>query len=151
VVTAAGTAAAGDAAALLKGLKDEAALYRAVLEVSGEELALVKAAELEKATGSLSRKQQLLEDIAGIETAIRPLKERWPTLKASLDSGAQAEFAGVLKELSTLLERLIEIERETERVLEGQIAAVRRKWPAPAAEERARKAYGAQKGPEGKR
>jgi hypothetical protein len=58
-------------------------------------------------------------------------------------------FQAVLRELSVLLERLIAIERETEDTLSKQIAIVRKGIPVAAAEERARRIYGAQK--EGKR
>lgn len=141
----------GEAGTLLAGLREEVVIYGNILAISGEELKLVKDAELEQATQMLSRKQQMLEDITGIESRIKPLKEGWPTLKASLPSGAQAQFSDVLKNLSELLERLIAIERETEEILARQIAIVKKGAGAAAAEDRAKKAYGAQKEREGKK
>lgn len=140
---------AAEAKTLLDGLREEVDLYRRVLTLSTEELGLVRDAELEKATATLSSKQQRLEDIATIESRIKPHKERWPEIRASLASSPLAAFQAVLKDLSDLLEKLIEIERETEETLSRQIGIVRRSAPAAAAEERARKAYGAQK--EGKK
>ncbi len=133
-----------DAQTLLTGLKDEASLYSRVISLSTEELKLVKEAELEKATGLLTQKQQQLEQVAAIETRIKPHKERWAEIKAGLPPDSVGPFQTVLKELSDLLEKLIEIERETEDTLSKQIVTVR-KIPAVAAEEQARKAYGAQK------
>ncbi len=131
-----------EAAALLDGLQRESALYRSLIEVSGEELRLVKAAELEQATVLLTRKQGVLEEIAVIEKGVKPLKERWSAIRATLPPDTQAKFSGVLKDLSDLLERLIAIERETEEVLSGQITLVKKARPMPGAEERAKKAYG---------
>ncbi len=141
----------GEAGTLLAGLREEVVIYGNVLAVSGEELKLVKDAELEQATQMLSKKQQMLEDIAAIETRVRPLKEKWPTIKSALPGPAQSQFADVLKNLSELLERLIAIERETEEILARQIAIVRKGAGAAAAEERATKAYGANKEREGKK
>ena len=140
-----------NSAALLEGLRREVTIYTGVLAVSAEELKLVKDAELEQATAVLSRKQQQLEEIASIEARIKPLKEQWPTIKAGLPPPELSKFQTVLKELSDLLERLIAIERETEEVLSRQIATVRKTPGGAAAEERARKAYGAQKEQEGRR
>jgi hypothetical protein len=134
----------GEAGTLLAGLREEAVIYGNILAVSGEELKLVKDAELEQATQMLSRKQQMLETIAGIESRVKPLKETWPALRAGLPPSAQSQFSDVLKNLSELLERLIAIERETEEILARQIAIVRKGAGAAAAEERAKKAYGAQ-------
>lgn len=141
----------GEAGTLLSGLREEVVIYGNILAVSGEELKLVKDAELEQATQMLSAKQRMLEDIASIEGRVKPLKEKWPSIKASLPAPAQAQFADVLKNLSDLLERLIAIERETEEILARQIAIVKKGAGAAAAEERAKKAYGAQKGREGKK
>ncbi len=149
-MTAAGQLS-GEAGTLLAGLREEVVIYGNILAISGEELKLVKDAELEQATQMLSRKQQMLEDITGIESRIRPLKEGWPALKASLPSDAQAQFSDVLKNLSELLERLIGIERETEEILARQIAIVKKGAGAAAAEDRARRAYGVQKEREGKK
>ena len=131
-----------EAATLLDGLTREAGLYRGLVEVSTEELSLVKSHELERATVLLTKKQQALEAIAEVEKTIRPLKEQWPAMKAKLPAGESGPFSAVLKDLSDLLERLIALERETETVLSGQIATVRKAWPAAGAEERAKKAYG---------
>ena len=138
-----------EAKTLLDGLKEEAGIYRIVLSLSTEELDLVKEAELEKATTALSSKQQKLEQIATIESRIKPHKSHWPEIKATLPSGPLDSFQDVLRELSDLLEKLISVERETEETLSKQIGIVRRSVPAAAAEERARKAYGTQK--EGKK
>lgn len=139
----------GDTKTLLVGLTDEAGLYTKVLSLSTEELQLVKDAELEKATAVLSLKQQKLEQIAEIEARIKPHKERWPQIKAGLPPTSLVPFQEALKELSDLLEKLIAVERETEETLSQQIVTVRKGIPAVAAEERARKAYGAQR--EGKK
>ena len=141
----------GEAGTLLAGLREEAVIYGNILAVSGEELKLVKDAELEQATQMLSRKQQMLEDIANIEGRVKPLKEKWPSIRASLPGPAQGQFADVLKNLSELLERLIAIERETEEILARQIAIVRKGAGAAAAEDRAKKAYGSNKEREGKK
>jgi len=143
--------AAADSAPLLEGLRREVAVYQSVLGISGEELRLVKDAELEQATVILSKKQQLLEEIASIEVRIKPLKERWPALKAALKPAELSQFQTVLKDLSDLLERLITIERETEDILSRQIATVRKGPGGAAAEDRARRAYGAQKEQEGRK
>lgn len=137
---------ANESATLLAGLQSEAGLYAKVLALSNEELHLVKEAELERATGVLSRKQSHLDEITVIEVRIKPLKQRWPELKAALPSDRQAPFAAVLKDLSDVLERLIAVERETEDVLARQIAMVRKSPMATAAtEERAKRAYGVRK------
>jgi len=141
----------GEAGTLLAGLREEVVIYGNVLAISGEELKLVKDAELEQATQMLSRKQQMLEDIANIEGRVKPLKEKWPSIRASLPGPAQGQFADVLKNLSELLERLIAIERETEEILARQIAIVRKGAGAAAAEDRAKKAYGSNKEREGKK
>lgn len=142
---------AGDSAALLEGLRREVAIYQSVLAISGEELRLVKDAELEQATVVLSKKQQQLEEIAAIETRIKPFKERWSAIKAGLPPPELSKFQTVLKDLSQLLEQLIAIERETEDILSRQIATVRKSPGGAAAEERARRAYGAQKEQEGRK
>jgi hypothetical protein len=139
----------GEAQALLTGLKEEAGLYTRILSLSAEELQLVKEAELEKATAALSLKQRQLDQIGEIENRLRPAKERWQDIKAGLPPASVQSFQAVLRELSVLLERLIAIERETEDTLSKQIAIVRKGIPVAAAEERARRIYGAQK--EGKR
>lgn len=131
-----------EATALLDGLQREAGLYRGLIEISGEELRLVKAAELEQATVLLAKKQSVLEEIGAIEKSVKPLKERWSAIRSMLPSETQSKFSTVLKDLSDLLERLIAIERETEEVLSGQIAMVKKARPMPGAEERAKKAYG---------
>ncbi len=136
---------------LLTGLTAEVALYQSILAVSTEELALVKKAELEQATQVLARKQRLLEDVATIENEIKPLKNEWPQIKATLTPEEKPKFGAALKQLSDLLERLIALERETEDVLSGQIAQVRKSPVTMAAEQRAKKAYGEQKEREGKR
>ncbi len=137
------TEATGESGTLLNGLQEEAAIYRKVLDDSAEELRLVKSAELEKATASLSRKQQHLEEIAAVERRIKPLKDRWPEIKSGLATGAFSAFQSTLKDLSDLLEQLIAIERETEEILSQQIAVVRKGVGAAVTEEQARKAYGA--------
>jgi hypothetical protein len=133
---------AAEGATLLEGLQREAGLYRGLIDVSTEELRLVKAAELEQATVLLSRKQAVLEEIGAIEKSVKPLKERWSAIRATLPAETSARFAAVLKDLSDLLERLIAVERETEEVLSGQISLVKKAKPMPGAEERAKKAYG---------
>ncbi len=142
---------AADHSALLEGLRREVAIYQSVLAISAEELKLVKDAELEQATVVLSRKQQQLEEIAAIEAKIKPLKERWPAIKAGLKPAELSQFQAVLRDLSDLLERLIALERETEDILSRQIATVRKSPGGAAAEERARRAYGAQKEQEGRK
>ncbi|MEK7475026.1 MAG: hypothetical protein AAB152_05265 [Candidatus Coatesbacteria bacterium] len=141
----------GEAGTLLAGLREEVVIYGSVLAISGEELKLVKDAELEQATQMLTKKQQMLEDIANIESRVKPMKEKWPSIRASLPAPAQGQFADVLRNLSDLLERLISIERETEEILARQIAIVKKGAGAAAAEDRAKKAYGAQKDREGKK
>jgi hypothetical protein len=138
-----------EAQTLLTGLREEAGLYTTILSLSAEELRLVKEAELEKATGVLSLKQRRLDEIGVIEARIRPMKEKWPEIRVSLPSDSLAQFQGTLKELSDTLERLIALERETEDTLSGQISVVRKGIPIAEAEEKAKKAYGAQK--EGKK
>jgi hypothetical protein len=133
---------AAEGATLLDGLQREAALYRSLIDVSGEELRLVKGAELEQATVLLAKKQQVLEEIGAIEKTVKPLKERWSAIRATLPGETQSKFSSVLKDLSDLLEKLIATERETEEVLSGQIALVKKTRPLPGAEERAKKAYG---------
>lgn len=140
-----------DSNSLLEGLRREVAIYQSVLAISGEELRLVKDAELEQATVVLSKKQQQLEEIAAVEVRIKPLKERWPAIKAALPPPDLSKFQTVLKDLSELLEQLIAIERETEDVLSRQIATVRKSPGGAAAEERARRAYGVQKEQEGRK
>jgi hypothetical protein len=141
----------GEAGTLLTGLREEVVIYGNVLAISGEELKLVKDAELEQATQMLTKKQQMLEDIATIEGRVKPMKAKWPSIRASLPAPAQGQFADVLRNLSDLLERLIAIERETEEILARQIAIVKKGAGAAAAEDRAKKAYGAQKDREGKK
>ena len=140
-----------NAETLLTGLTAEVALYQSILAVSTEELGLVKQAELEHATQVLARKQSLLEDVAAIENEIKPLKNEWPAIKATLTPEEKPKFAQTLKSLSDLLERLIALERETEDVLGGQIAAVKKSPVTIAAEQRAKKAYGEQKEREGRK
>lgn len=136
---------------LLTGLTAEVALYQSILAVSTEELALVRKAELEQATQVLARKQSLLEDVAAIENEIKPLKNEWPLIKAGLTAEQKPKFGDALKQLSELLERLIALERETEEILSGQIAQVKKSPVTMAAESRAKKAYGEQKEREGKK
>ncbi len=134
---------AGETGALLAGLRQEVDIYRKILGVSTEELKLVKEAELEKATGALSQKQKMLEEIAIIEKNIQPVKARWPQIKPTLAPDLLSSFQAALKELSDLLEELIAIERQTEDILSQQISIVRKGVGASVTEERARKAYGA--------
>lgn len=140
-----------NAETLLTGLTAEVALYQSILAVSTEELTLVKKAELEQATQVLARKQGLLEDVAAIENEIKPLKNEWPLIKAGLTPEQKPKFSEALKQLSELLERLIALERETEEILSGQIAQVKKSPVTMAAESRAKKAYGEQKEREGKK
>jgi K+/H+ antiporter YhaU regulatory subunit KhtT len=134
----------GEAGTLLAGLREEVVIYGNILAISGEELKLVKDAELEQATQMLSKKQQMLEDITAIESRVKPMKEQWPTIRAKLPGPVQGQFSDVLRNLSELLERLIAIERETEEILARQIAIVKKGAGAAATEDRAKKAYGAQ-------
>jgi len=138
-----------EAQALLAGLREEADIYTKVLSLSGEELVLVKEAELEKATAVLSLKQRQLDQIGEIEARLKTAKDRWPEIRAGLPPEEARAFQDVLKELSGLLARLIALERETEDILSKQIAIVRKGIPASSPEERARRIYGAQK--EGKK
>ena len=138
-----------EAGTLLAGLKEEVALYGRIGAVSTEELRLVKEAELEKATGVLARKQEMLAELGGIEDRIRPLKERWPEIRPVIPPEVQLSFQATLRELSEMLEKLIAVERETEEVLSGQIALVRKRTGPVLSEENVRKAYGVR--PEGKR
>jgi len=138
-----------EARILLTGLREEEGIYTKILSLSAEELKLVKEAELEKATGVLSLKQRHLDEIGAIEGRIRPMKEKWPEIRVKLPSDSLAQFQVTLKELSDMLERLITLERETEDTLASQISVVRRGIPVTEAEEKAKKAYGAQK--EGKK
>src|SRR5688572_4106846 len=121
-----GRTVSANADTLLTGLTAEVALYQSILAVSTEELALVKKAELEQATQVLARKQRLLEDVAAIENEIKPLKNEWPQIRTTLTPEEKPKFGAALKQLSDLLERLIALERETEDVLSGQIAQVRK-------------------------
>ena len=104
-----------DVDTLLAGLKEELEAYRKVEAISADELRLVKEAELEKATAVLAKKQELLGTIAGIEERIRPLKMKWSEMKDLVPADLKMTFQSTLGELSTILERLISLERETER------------------------------------
>jgi hypothetical protein len=137
-----------DADTLLTGLKEELEAYRAVEAISSDELRLVKEAELEKATAVLAKKQELLGTIAAVEERIRPLKAKWPAMKDQVPAELKMSFQSTLGDLSSLLERLIALERETEEVLSGQIAVVRKAAPS-VSPDNVRKAYGVK--PEGKK
>jgi len=137
-----------EADTLLAGLKEELAAYRQVEAISTDELRLVKDAELEKATAVLAKKQELLGTIGAVEERIRPLKLKWPDMKEHVPADLRNSFQSTLGDLSILLERLISLERETEEVLSGQIAVVRKAAPA-ISPDNVRKAYGVK--PEGKK
>ena len=137
-----------EADTLLAGLKEELASYRAVEAISSDELRLVKDAELEKATAVLAKKQELLATIGAIEERIMPLKAKWPEMKNLVPADLKMSFQSTLGDLSNILENLIKLERETEEVLSGQIAVVRKAAP-PVSPDNVRKAYGVK--PEGKK
>jgi len=129
-------------------LKDELEAYRAVEAISSDELRLVKEAELEKATAVLAKKQELLGTIGAIEERIMPLKAKWPGMRDQVSAELKMSFQSTLGDLSSLLDRLINLERETEEVLSGQIAVVRKAAPSVSPDS-VRKAYGVK--PEGKK
>ena len=137
-----------DADILLAGLKEELEAYRKVEAISADELRLVKEAELEKATVVLAKKQELLGTIGAVEERIMPLKMMWPEMKSQVTAEIKMSFQTILGELSLLLERLIKLKRETEEVLSGQIAVVRKAAPS-VSPDNVRKAYGVK--PEGKK
>lgn len=137
-----------EADTLLAGLKEELEAYRKVEAISSDELRLVKEAELEKATVILAKKQELLGTIGAVEERIRPLKAGWAVMKDQVSAEIKMTFQSTLGELSSILERLIRIERETEEVLSGQIAVVRKAAPSVSPDS-VRKAYGVK--PEGKK
>jgi len=137
-----------EADSLLAGLREQLEAYRKVEAYSTDELNLVREAELEKATAVLAKKQEALATVATVEARIAPLKAKWPEMKALVPADIRLSFQEVLGGLSALLERLIALERETEEVLTGQIAVVRKAAPAISAEG-VRKAYGVR--PEGKK
>jgi len=137
-----------DADTLLAGLREELEAYRKVETISADELRLVKDAELEKATVVLAKKQELLGTIGSVEERIMPLKLMWPEMKGQVSADIKMAFQSILGELSALLERLITLERETEEVLSGQIAVVRKTAPS-VSPDNVRKAYGVK--PEGKK
>ncbi len=131
-----------EAGTLLAGLRGQLDLYGRIREISRQELGLVKDAELEKATTILAKKQELLTEVGTIEERIKPLKAKWPDLKATIPGDVLSSFQAALGGLSSVLEELIAIERETEEVLSGQIAIVRKQAAPAVAEEKVRRAYG---------
>jgi hypothetical protein len=81
---------------LVHAYQAEKDLYRRVLELAGEQSRIMKEDPAPSAVLELSQQvQRLLDDIATIEKALEPVKERWERQRQDLDGALKAVLGDI--------------------------------------------------------
>ncbi len=95
-------------------LDAQAGHYRAVLALGAEQAAALERHDLVAFHTLLARKSTLLGEIAGLEEQNSPYRAVWEAHREDLAGPVRDRLRGVVDELRTLLEQLLEMERACE-------------------------------------
>ena len=103
---------------LLNAFAQQVNCYAAMLEISRQERDLIRAGFVaSRWIGLLEKRQRLMEEVAGIEARIAPIKTKWHRACQQGQLPLEAEMRRWLDRIKKLLSELIQADEENQRLL----------------------------------
>src|SRR3954471_22977835 len=91
---------------ILTALQDQVTCYRQLAKLAELQHEHVQQGQTEGLLDVLGKRQQVLNEISGLERIIKPAKSTWPEFSSKLAPGRRGEAEGLLAETRKLLEKI---------------------------------------------
>ena len=103
---------------ILAALDQQVECYRRLAKLADQQHEHVQLSRVEELLNVLSQRQDVLDQVAGLERTVGPVKRQWTAFVASLDASARAKAEGSLAETRRLLEQITTADRSDALVLQ---------------------------------
>ncbi|MFW6059651.1 MAG: flagellar export chaperone FlgN [Phycisphaeraceae bacterium] len=97
-----------DVGRLIERLSQQRDLYQQLKALSDQQGQLIADGQGEQLLAVLAQRQGLVDQLAQLNEQLAPFKEHWPTLSDQLDAAQRQQVNGLLEEVETLLESIIQ-------------------------------------------
>jgi hypothetical protein len=129
---------------LLALLDKQLALYQKLNAMAGRQHALVSEEDPAALLALLAERQRLLDELAGLDTKIAPVRREWDRISPTLPVSARRRAKAAFQESRRLLEGIIASDRKDTELLEGRKVNVQAALQTIGAAQQAQAAYGGQ-------
>ncbi len=103
---------------ILAALQSQVTCYRQLAKLAELQHEHVQQGQTQGLLDVLGKRQQVLDEISGLERILKPAKSTWPDFSAGLAPGRRGEAEGLLAETRKLLEQITVADRNDTLVLQ---------------------------------
>ena len=103
---------------IILALSEQVSCYRRLAKLAETQHQYVQQSQTERLLEVLTRRQEVLDQIAALEASLAPAKGRWPAYLAGLAPGAKPEAEALLAEKRRLLEQITAADKDDALVLQ---------------------------------
>ena len=105
---------------LVELLRHEKSLYAKFMELSRRQLGVIEQGDVSELLSLLGRKQELLEQMGGVEQELAPAKRNWGQFRTTLSREQRPTVQTLIDEVRGVLKDLIALEKKGEESLQAQ-------------------------------
>ena len=105
---------------LLSLLQEQRAVYQHLREFSQKQSELVQQGDADRLLQLLAQRQQLIDQLAALNTQLEPFKKDWPRLWSELDEPARRSVDRLVQEVQGVLDGILQQDDQDRQVLARQ-------------------------------
>lgn len=131
------------AADLIELLGEQRDIYAQLQELSEKQAALVAEGDAESLLTLLAERQTLIDKLTQLNGRVEPYKQNWPTLWSQLDAQSQRRVQGLIDQVQSLLDRIVQQDERDREALSEQRERIGAQMTRTSQGSAVNKAYGA--------
>lgn len=108
------------ATGLIDLLDQQRQVYAKLDALSAEQGDLVAAGDAEPLLNILGQRQSLVDQLTQLNSRIEPYKQNWPALWAQLDAATQSKIQGLIDQVQSMLDAIVERDERDRNALSKQ-------------------------------
>jgi hypothetical protein len=126
---------------LLKNLREEIDFYHQITEYTRQQRKAIDETDIKCLLNCVKEKEAIINKIKKIDETLVPFREEWKKRKVEMSEYSRKQCEKYVGELNNILEKLMELEGENEKLLAGRVKKLEKDLDNIQKGKQARKSY----------